>query len=140
MAEQKSIDPTKPISTLVGELTVAPSDDDQFAIFQFNCHDGPIQVAIRPQDLPRLIAAAAHAYTPEMPAFEPTPKDRALPAAGWSIIPARDGSVAFSFQLTHGAALTFLVPAAQKQGLPEALQNALGVSDFRGPLAPTSWR
>lgn len=138
MADENAFDPSKPIPTLVGDLTVSPSDDNRFAIFQFSCHDGPIRIAMEPKDLPRLIATAAHAYTPEMPAFEATPKDHALPTAGWSIIPARDGSVAFSFQLTRGAALTFLVLAEQKQGLLEALQNALGMSDFSGSSAPKS--
>jgi hypothetical protein len=129
MADQDDAGAVLKITTLIGGLNVSPSDDGRFAIFTFGNPDGPAHIALRNEDLPRLIATAAHAYTPQMRRTGDDGPGLALPINDWTITEAKDGAVAFSFELVPGAALTMLVPAARKAGLLQALQAALGMGD-----------
>jgi hypothetical protein len=113
------------IHTLRGDLTVGPSDDGQFAIFTYSTFEGPMQLAVPVGRLGELIAAVAHAYSPEMPEPGSTKQMRALRTTGWSILRAASNSIAFSFSLAPGSCLTFLVPQSETEGLPEALAAAL---------------
>jgi len=139
MADQDGAGQFLKITTLIGDLGVSPSDDKRFSIFTFSNPEEPVRVAVRNEDLPKLIAAAAHAYTPRMRTGGPGGSDMALATSDWAITEARDGSVAFSFELLPGAALTMLVPASRKAGLLQALQTALGMDDPPSGIAPPAF-
>ncbi|HZZ89934.1 MAG TPA: hypothetical protein VFE13_16525 [Caulobacteraceae bacterium] len=139
MADQDETGEFLRISTLIGPLNVSPSDDGRFAIFTFGNPEGANRVAVRNEDLPRLIATCAHAYTPQMRRSGDEGPGPALPTNDWAITEARDGAVAFSFELVPGAALTMLVPATQKAGLLQALQSALGMDEPQSGIVPPSF-
>jgi hypothetical protein len=115
------------IHTLKGGLSVSPSDDGQFAIFTFETFGAPVRIAVPNDDLSRLIATAAHAYSPRVPDGTSGP-GRALRTSGWSIARTRANSVAFSFEIGPEATLTFLIPADQAESLPAALNAAMPLS------------
>ncbi len=136
MADQDDAGPMLKITTLIGGLDVSPSDDGRFAIFTFGNPEGPVRIALRNEDLPRLIATCAHAYTPRMRRTGDDGPGLALPINDWAITEAKDGAVAFSFELVPGAALTMLVPAPRKAGLLQALQTALGMEEPQSGILP----
>ena len=124
------------IPTLTGELSVGPSNDGRFALFKFSTPTGPVRLAVRNEDLPRLIATVAHAYSPELPSKGGSAPRRALPASGWNIQQANGDAVAVSFEMGAGAALTFMVvPGAQTRDLIDALQ---ALPSAAAPLARPS--
>jgi hypothetical protein len=116
------------IPTLTGELSVGPSNDGRFALFKFTTPTGPVRLAVRNEDLPRLIATAAHAYSPELPSKGGSAPRRALPVSGWNIMQATGDAVAVSFEMGAGAALTFMVPGAQTRDMIDALQALPGAA------------
>lgn len=115
------------VQLLHGDVHVHGNADRQSAVFEFTTASDPVRIAIRIEDVARLIIGAAHFLSPELPMPGQAEAINAMPATGWSIVAAGPDHLAFSFQMMEGACLSFLLPRSVGPLQLEALQAALGM-------------
>jgi len=124
-----------------GDLKLEGLADGEHCVVTFATAEGPVRVALKIDDLARLIMVCAVGLSRGPPKFEQGAKITALPAIAWQFAGAAmpDGSpaVGFSFRMDDAATLTFVTPTSEGPGQVAALQAALrmfdGVADRSSP-------